>query len=139
MYHLPYMATACLTTFLIWRVVLVSGDRDFVPALVRTRQKVQRTLDHAPHSRHSEAYRGYSSAMTAQGKRVAITSMRNSAAAEFDAPVTDPLRHFRARAATNSITRDLDAICRDLPAISRGNHVVIVAGLRRAVARRPSR
>ena len=37
MYHLPYMATACLTTFLIWRVVLVSGDRDFVPALVRTR------------------------------------------------------------------------------------------------------
>ena len=41
--------------------VLVSGDRDFVPALVRTRQK---------------------------GKRVAVCSMRNSASAEFSDPNT---------------------------------------------------
>jgi hypothetical protein len=39
--------------------VLVSGDRDFIPALVRTRQK---------------------------GKRVAICSMANSAASEFEDP-----------------------------------------------------
>ena len=39
--------------------VLVSGDRDFIPALVRTRQK---------------------------GKRVAICSMRNSACPEYDDP-----------------------------------------------------
>ena len=39
--------------------VLVSGDRDFIPALLRTRQK---------------------------GKRVAVCSMRNSASAEFSDP-----------------------------------------------------
>eukprot|EP00965_Chrysotila_dentata_P042139 1397951-Pleurochrysis_carterae.AAC.6 len=39
--------------------VLVSGDADFLPALVRTRQK---------------------------GKRVAVCSMRNSAAADFESP-----------------------------------------------------